>query len=56
MAPAALIAAPVSGISSRLQPSRRAMKTELSPAAPPPPISTALAGSMPWLTVSSSIA
>lgn len=47
IAPAADSAAPVSGITSDLQPKRRAMKVEFRPAAPPPPISTALAGSIP---------
>ena len=55
-APAALSVAPTSGMTTRLQPSRRAIWTELRPAAPPPPISTASRGSTPWLMVMSSMA
>ena len=54
--PTALSAAPASGKSTCRQPRRRAIATLLRPAAPPPPIRIAARGSMPWLTVMSSIA
>ncbi len=55
-APAALSAAPTAGITTLAQPSRRATATAFRPAAPPPPIRIAEAGSIPWLMVISSIA
>ena len=46
-APAALSAAPTSGMITRRQPSRRATATAFRPAAPPPPTRAALAGRCP---------